>query len=153
VANPHSSSTEANQAALVQRLRSDAQDAAKRADAIKQQVRLAKTILKRTRQLAKASKKAAKQARKKAKAAQEALQVRIRKSPSSRLSKPKRKPKAARATKASKPSTNSSRRTATPRRAAGSAAEAARSVIERLEGMLPRPPSALRQDVDQEPGK
>jgi hypothetical protein len=172
VASPDSSSTEANQAILAQRLRAEAEKAAKRADAIKQQVRLAKTILKRTRQLAKASKKAAKQARKKAKAAEAALHIRIRKSPASRVtasgskgsvkrskSKAEGKSPTAQAPtaqapkpKAGKHSTRRIAAAASPRQPAGTAAEAARSVIERLEG-APQSRSALREDVDQEPGK
>lgn len=158
MASPVSSSTEASQAVLAQRLRAEADEAAKRADAIKQQVRLAKTILKRTRQLAKASKKVAKQARKKAKAAQAALQIRIRKSPVSRVTalSSRASVKRSKSRPKGKPSKQSSRRiatTATPRQAAGSAAEAARSVIERLEGVPPQSRSTLREDVDQEPGK
>jgi hypothetical protein len=176
VASSPSATNEANQAAVAQRLRVEAEQAAKRADAVKQQVRLAKTILKRTRQLAKASKKAAKQARKKAEAAQAALRVRIRKSPASRVTAPrpakgtvksskankssKARPKKPKASNPSKPS----RRTAVapppkpaaesaPEKPPRSAAEAAQSVIERLAGALPVLKSTLRDHADQESGK
>ena len=179
VASSPSPTNEANQAAVAQRLRVEAEQAAKRADAVKQQVRLAKTILKRTRQLAKASKKAAKQARKKAKAAQAALRVRIRKSPASRVtaprpakgsvkssrSKPEAKPTKPKAKKpkASHPSKPSRRGAvapppkptaeSAPEKLPRSAAEAAQSVIQRLAGALPGLKSTLRDHADQEPGK
>jgi hypothetical protein len=144
---------------MVRWLESDAEKAAARADAAKQQVRAAKAALKLARKLFKTEKKAAKQARKKAKAALAAARpqkARPQKArpPKARPAKPARTgksmvkaPAAKRRIPKTVPVVRKSRRMRKPRADASpeylrSAADVAKSVIDRLQSPLPALPPA-----------
>jgi hypothetical protein len=138
------SENRANRAAAAQKLSLEADKAAAQADAAKQAVRVAKATLKRTRKLAKASKKIAKQARKRAKAAVAELHDRIGNaaSPAKPLAAGKKAPAAektsAKLLGSRKRPTVRQRSDANPER---SAAQAAQSVIDRLDSAAPAAPA------------
>lgn len=155
--------------AMLPSLKSDAEKGAARADAAKQQVRAAKTALKRARKLFKAAKKSAKQARKKLEAA--VASARTPKQPARQASgktpvsggtprRPKRaaapavkpkapkvKPKAPKKAAVSRPPGRAPKRRARKRGPAArdhmrSASEVAKTVIERLRSPPPTLPPA-----------
>ena len=146
---------------MVRWLESDAEKAAARVDAAKQQVRAAKVALKRARKLFKTEKKAAKQAKKKAKAALAAARP-----PKARPPKPVRTAKSTVKAPAAKrripktvPVVRKSRRMRKPRADASpeylrSAADVAKSVIDRLQSPppgLPPEPSIPAEVKPEEP--
>ena len=146
---------------MVRWLESDAEKAAARVDAAKQQVRAAKVALKRARKLFKTEKKAAKQAKKKAKAALAAARP-----PKARPPKPARTAKSTVKAPAAKrripktvPVVRKSRRMRKPRADASpeylrSAADVAKSVIDRLQSpppALPPEPSIPAEVKPEEP--
>jgi hypothetical protein len=146
---------------MVRWLESDAEKAAARVDAAKQQVRAAKVALKRARKLFKTEKKAAKQAKKKAKAALAAARP-----PKARPPKPARTAKSTVKAPAAKrripktvPVVRKSRRMRKPRADASpeylrSAADVAKSVIDRLQSPppgLPPEPSIPAEVKPEEP--
>lgn len=154
---------------MLRLLKSEAEKAAARADAAKVQTRAAKAALKQARKLFKAEKKAAKQARKKL---QTAL-AKMTRSPRARAPKPTRTAKPAGKTPAAKtpgakPAAVKARTRVSrkPRRAAKlrgasstehlrSAADVAKTVIERLQSPPPAlPPTPLNPppaDLDHAP--
>jgi hypothetical protein len=134
------SENRANRAAAAQKLSLEADKAAAQADAAKQAVRAAKATLKRTRKLAKASKKIAKQARKRAKAAVAELHGGTGNAAS--RAKPAAAGKKAPAAERTSAKIRGNRRRPAVRQgsdanAERSAAQAAQSVIDRLDGAAP----------------
>jgi hypothetical protein len=127
----------------MKRLKAAATKAAARAAAAKTRVREAKATLKQARKLFKIEKKAAKQARRKAMAAVASATVRAAKpAVTAKLKPPVRKPDSA--PKKIKPRRASSPRARNPVGTMRSAAEVAKSVIERLHAPPPiLPPTPL----------
>jgi hypothetical protein len=153
--------------ATMKRLKADAAKAAARASAAKGEVRSAKAQLKQARKLFKVEKKAAKQARKKVDAARAVAQVRTPKGASpakpagDRKSPAIRKPTAAPSVKPVSPKSGPKKakpRAASKPRAAKSqpdtlrsAAEVAKSVIERLHSAPPVLPGPIVSPEPVEP--